>query len=441
MPERREDGLVRPGAHRRRKRGARPGHAHHGLLHARRSALLLRAGRRLHPVRRVPLLGHGPDPPQPADADVGHPRPGGQGRWSGDHHRRSRHRRSSACTGTRCPRCSRTPGSAGSTTTRPGRSTASRPCERSASPPTACSRTSPSTRDPTSALYQKAFLPTFPDDFAADVRAGTLPKVSWISTPIGYDEHPPAPSFLGEWFTDQVLRTLVSNPRGVVEDRPVPHVRRERRVLRPRRPAGRSAGHPRGVPLGPTPPAGRRRDRRADRPRVPGPAARDLARSAAGAGSARRPSTTPRSCGSSRSGSASRRRTSRRGVARPSGDLTSTLRMGGKDLTLPSLPADNRRPGLRGLQGLHADGPPRARRPISPPTRCPRCSACPPRSRRDGSRPRAGHRIAVRACGRATPPGSDGCRRSCPRTPRSRASPAFGDPRSAGARRPSPPVR
>jgi phospholipase C len=67
-------------------------------------------------------------------------------------------------------------------------------------------------QDPASALYQKAFLPTFPNDFAADVQAGTLPKVSWIFTPVGYDEHPPAPSFLGEWFTDQVLRTLVANP-------------------------------------------------------------------------------------------------------------------------------------------------------------------------------------------------------------------------------------
>ena len=66
--------------------------------------------------------------------------------------------------------------------------------------------------NPSSALYKKAFLQTFPGDFAADVKAGTLPKVSWISTPVGYDEHPPAPSFLGEWFTDQVLRTLVSNP-------------------------------------------------------------------------------------------------------------------------------------------------------------------------------------------------------------------------------------
>ena len=40
-----------------------------------RPALLLRPGRRLHPVRRVPLLGHGPDPSESADADVGHARP------------------------------------------------------------------------------------------------------------------------------------------------------------------------------------------------------------------------------------------------------------------------------------------------------------------------------------------------------------------------------
>jgi len=67
-------------------------------------------------------------------------------------------------------------------------------------------------QDPSSALYQKAFLPTFPDDFAVDVRSGNLPQVSWISPPVGYDEHPPAPAFLGEWFTDQVLSTLVANP-------------------------------------------------------------------------------------------------------------------------------------------------------------------------------------------------------------------------------------
>jgi len=66
--------------------------------------------------------------------------------------------------------------------------------------------------NPSSALYQKAFLPTFPATFTQDVERGTLPKVSWIIPPLGYDEHPPAPPALGEWFTDQVLQTLVSHP-------------------------------------------------------------------------------------------------------------------------------------------------------------------------------------------------------------------------------------
>jgi phospholipase C len=65
---------------------------------------------------------------------------------------------------------------------------------------------------PKSALYQKAFVPTFPNDFTHDVRTGTLPSVSWIIPPLGYDEHPPAPPALGAWFIDQVLRTLTANP-------------------------------------------------------------------------------------------------------------------------------------------------------------------------------------------------------------------------------------
>jgi phospholipase C len=64
---------------------------------------------------------------------------------------------------------------------------------------------------PSSALYKKAFLPTFPNDFAHDVKSGSLPSVSWIIPPNGYDEHPPAPPGNGAWFIDQVLETLVSN--------------------------------------------------------------------------------------------------------------------------------------------------------------------------------------------------------------------------------------
>jgi len=66
--------------------------------------------------------------------------------------------------------------------------------------------------NPASTLYQKAFMPTFPDDFAFDVAKGQLPQVSWLSTPVGFDEHPPAPSFLGEWFTSQVLGILTAHP-------------------------------------------------------------------------------------------------------------------------------------------------------------------------------------------------------------------------------------
>ena len=67
-------------------------------------------------------------------------------------------------------------------------------------------------KDPSSALFQKAFLPQYPDDFVVDVATGALPAVSWILSPTGYDEHPSAPPGLGEWFTSQLLAALVSNP-------------------------------------------------------------------------------------------------------------------------------------------------------------------------------------------------------------------------------------
>jgi len=51
------------------------------------------------------------------------------------------------------------------------------------------------------------------DHLAHDVKRNELPAVSWIMAPNGYDEHPPAPSALGEWYTAQVLATLMSNPK------------------------------------------------------------------------------------------------------------------------------------------------------------------------------------------------------------------------------------
>jgi len=67
-------------------------------------------------------------------------------------------------------------------------------------------------RDVTSPLYNKAFNPTFPGQFAHDVASGQLPSVSWLCPPVGFDEHPSSSSRNGEWFTSIVLDILSSNP-------------------------------------------------------------------------------------------------------------------------------------------------------------------------------------------------------------------------------------
>jgi phospholipase C len=67
-------------------------------------------------------------------------------------------------------------------------------------------------KDPSSPLYKNAFLPSWPDELAADVKSGTLPSVSWILPPIAYSEHPNGSPTAGAWFVSQVLQTLQSNP-------------------------------------------------------------------------------------------------------------------------------------------------------------------------------------------------------------------------------------
>ncbi len=66
-------------------------------------------------------------------------------------------------------------------------------------------------RKPSSHLFQRAFLPTYPNDFVHDVRHNTLPSVSWIVPPNGFDEHPPAPPAYGAWLISRVLSALMSN--------------------------------------------------------------------------------------------------------------------------------------------------------------------------------------------------------------------------------------
>jgi len=66
--------------------------------------------------------------------------------------------------------------------------------------------------DPSSALYQQAFLPVWPDEFMADVSAHTLPQVSWILPPLVDSEHPSAAPANGEGHVTKIIQALITQP-------------------------------------------------------------------------------------------------------------------------------------------------------------------------------------------------------------------------------------
>ncbi|HEX3899788.1 MAG TPA: alkaline phosphatase family protein [Mycobacteriales bacterium] len=68
-------------------------------------------------------------------------------------------------------------------------------------------------QNPLSMLHQKAFDPTFPADFMADVAKDELPSVSWLIPPLGFDDHPSANPERGQWFVKQIIDVLASNPK------------------------------------------------------------------------------------------------------------------------------------------------------------------------------------------------------------------------------------
>jgi phospholipase C len=68
-------------------------------------------------------------------------------------------------------------------------------------------------KNSSSTLHQKAFHPTFPNDFVHDCEAGHLPHVSWIIPPLGFDEHPSAPPDRGQWFVQEILSNLMANKK------------------------------------------------------------------------------------------------------------------------------------------------------------------------------------------------------------------------------------
>lgn len=65
---------------------------------------------------------------------------------------------------------------------------------------------------PGTSLYARGIEPVFPNNFEADVRAGTLPQVSWVVPSIFTCEHPALPPTAGAVGIMQVLDILTCNP-------------------------------------------------------------------------------------------------------------------------------------------------------------------------------------------------------------------------------------
>ena len=67
-------------------------------------------------------------------------------------------------------------------------------------------------QDPSSPLYQNAFVPQFPTDFVSDALSGNLPQVSWIVASLVDSDHPPAPALFGELTLSAIIAALMANP-------------------------------------------------------------------------------------------------------------------------------------------------------------------------------------------------------------------------------------
>ena len=66
-------------------------------------------------------------------------------------------------------------------------------------------------QDPSSPLYQNAFLPVFPNDFLSDATTGNLPQVSWVIAPGADSDHPSAAPLFGEITLSSMIGALTSN--------------------------------------------------------------------------------------------------------------------------------------------------------------------------------------------------------------------------------------
>ena len=88
--------------------------------------------------------------------------------------------------------------------------------------------------------------------FRDDVRTGKLPTVSWLVAPERFSDHPGS-AWYGAWYIAEALDILTRIPGRLEKDHLHSHVRRERRLFRPRAAVCRSASAPSGD--GSSPPA------------------------------------------------------------------------------------------------------------------------------------------------------------------------------------------
>ena len=194
-----------------------------GVPDPRRHPVPLRPRRRLHRLRRLPLLVHRRHRPQPL-LHVDRATPATTARAAA----RSSATTRPATTGRPTPSAWRRPGS-------PGRSTRT---SATASTRTAAGAGSTDAyrgnygdnsllyfnqyrnAKPGDPLYDKARTGTdakarasgYFDQLKADVKAGKLPQISWIAAPEAFTEHPNWPANYGAWYISQVLDALTSDP-------------------------------------------------------------------------------------------------------------------------------------------------------------------------------------------------------------------------------------
>ncbi len=65
-------------------------------------------------------------------------------------------------------------------------------------------------QDPSTELYARGVLPTFPEDFTRDVLSGELPQVSWLQIDDVTSDHPPDAPGLGEDALSQIIDILTA---------------------------------------------------------------------------------------------------------------------------------------------------------------------------------------------------------------------------------------